>query len=39
VSDRPVRVVLDTSAIMAYVHGSIDVGEVIAEVDDELMSD
>ena len=34
-SDRPVRVVLDTSAIVAYTHGSIDVGEVIAEVDDE----
>jgi predicted nucleic acid-binding protein len=27
--------VLDTSAIIAYTHGSIDVGEVIAEVDDE----
>jgi predicted nucleic acid-binding protein len=36
VSDRPVRVVLDTSAIIAYTHGSIDVGEVIAEVDDEF---
>jgi predicted nucleic acid-binding protein len=35
VSDRPVRVVLDTSAIIAYTHGSVDVGEVIAEVDDE----
>jgi hypothetical protein len=36
VSDRPIRVVLDTSAIVAYTHGSIDVGEVIAEVDDEV---
>jgi predicted nucleic acid-binding protein len=35
VSGRPVRVVLDTSAIIAYTHGSMDVGEVIAEVDDE----
>ncbi len=34
-SGRPVRVVLDTSAIIAYTDGSIDVGEVIAEVDDE----
>jgi hypothetical protein len=36
VSDRPIRVVLDTSAIIAYAQGSsIDVGEVITEVDDE----
>jgi predicted nucleic acid-binding protein len=35
VSDRSVRVVIDTSAIIAFTHGSIDVGEVIAEVDDE----
>lgn len=34
-SDRPVRLVLDTSAIIAYTHGSIDVGETIAEIDDE----
>ncbi|HEY6592647.1 MAG TPA: hypothetical protein VI011_00865 [Asanoa sp.] len=32
---RQVRIVLDTSAIVAYTRGSIDVGEVIAEVDDE----
>jgi len=30
-----VRVVLDTSAVLAFAHGSIDVGEVLAEVDDE----
>jgi predicted nucleic acid-binding protein len=35
VNDRPIRIVLDTSAIIAYTHGSIDVGEVIAEIDDE----
>jgi hypothetical protein len=35
VSDRPVRVILDASAIVAYARGSIDVGETIAEVDDE----
>lgn len=34
-SDRPVRVLLDASAIVAFTRGSIDVGEVIAEVDDE----
>jgi len=36
VSDRPVRVVLDTSSIIAYAQGtSVDVGEVMAEIDDE----
>jgi hypothetical protein len=35
VTDRPVKVVLDTSAIVAFTRGSIDVGEVIAEIDDE----
>ena len=34
-SDRPVQVLLDTSAIVAFTRGSIHVGEVIAEVDDE----
>jgi predicted nucleic acid-binding protein len=34
-SDRSIRIVLDTSAIVAFTRGSIDVGEVIAEVDDE----
>lgn len=34
-SDRPIRVVLDTSAIVAYTRESINVGEIIAEVDDE----
>lgn len=32
---RPLRVVLDTSAIVAYTHGSVHVGEVLAEVADE----
>jgi hypothetical protein len=35
VSTRPIRILLDASAITAYTRGSIDVGEVIAEVDDE----
>ncbi len=34
-SDRPVQVLLDASAIVAFTRGSIHVGEVIAEVDDE----
>lgn len=34
-SDRPVRVILDASAIIAFTRGSIDVGETIAEVNDE----
>ncbi|MEU3455307.1 hypothetical protein ABZ671_17175 [Micromonospora sp. NPDC006766] len=32
---RPVRLVLDTSAIVAFTSASIPVGELIAEVDDE----
>ncbi|MEU1813251.1 hypothetical protein [Micromonospora aurantiaca (nom. illeg.)] len=32
---RPVRLVLDTSAIVAFTGGSVPVGELIAEVDDE----
>ena len=35
-SDRPVHVILDASAIVAFTRGAIDVGETIAEVDDEL---
>jgi hypothetical protein len=36
VSDRPVHVLLDASAIVAFCRGtSVDVGEVIGEVDDE----
>jgi len=35
VSDRPIRVLLDASAIVAFTRGSIDVGETIAEVNDE----
>jgi hypothetical protein len=34
-SDRPLRILLDASAIIAFTWESIDVGEVIAEVDDE----
>jgi hypothetical protein len=37
-SDRPVRILLDASAIVAFTRESIDVGEVIAEVDDEYAS-
>lgn len=33
--DRPIRIVLDASAIVAFSRGSIHAGEVIAEVDDE----
>lgn len=33
--DRPVQVLLDASAIVAFTRSSIHVGEVIAEVDDE----
>lgn len=32
-----IRLVLDTSAVTAYAHESVDVGEVIAEVTDEGM--
>jgi hypothetical protein len=35
VTARPIRIVLDTSAIVAYTHGSIDVGETLAEVQEE----
>jgi hypothetical protein len=34
-TQRPIRVLLDASAIVAFTRGSIDVGEVIAEVADE----
>ena len=34
-SDRPVKVILDASAIVAFTRGSINVGEVLAEVNDE----
>jgi hypothetical protein len=34
-SGRPVRVLLDASAIIAFSRESLDVGEVIAEVDEE----
>ncbi len=33
--NRPVQLVLDTSAIVAFAAGSIAVGELIAEIDDE----
>jgi hypothetical protein len=32
---RPIQLVLDTSAITAFTSGSIAVGELIAEIDDE----
>jgi len=35
VNDPTVRLVLDTSAVLAYADGSIDLGEVITEVVDE----
>jgi hypothetical protein len=35
VNGRRVNVVLDTSAVVAYTQGSIDVGEVMVEVNDE----
>jgi predicted nucleic acid-binding protein len=35
VTEPAVRVVLDASAIIAFTRGSVDVGEVIAEVADE----
>ncbi|WP_431977588.1 hypothetical protein [Micromonospora haikouensis] len=34
-SDRPIRIVLDASAILAFCRESIHVGEVIAEITDE----
>lgn len=34
-SDRPLRVVLDATAVTAFCRGSISVGEVLAEVEDE----
>jgi hypothetical protein len=35
VSDRPVKVILNASAIAAFTRGTVDVGEVIAEINDE----
>jgi hypothetical protein len=35
VSDRPVQILLDASAITAFTRRSVDVGEILAEVDDE----
>ena len=32
---RPIRLVFDTSAIVAFTRGSIHVGELLAEIDDE----
>ena len=34
-TDRPIRLLLDTSAILAYTRGSIEVGELLSEVSDE----
>jgi hypothetical protein len=35
VTDRPIHLILDTSAIIAYTHGSVAVGELLIEVDDD----
>jgi hypothetical protein len=35
VTDLPLRAVLDTSAVLAFAAGSIDVGETIGEIADE----
>jgi hypothetical protein len=35
VSDRPVQIIFDSSAIVAFTRGSLDVGEVLHEVGDE----
>jgi len=35
VTGRPIRAVLDTSAVVAYAGGSISVGELLAEIADE----
>lgn len=34
-SERPIRIVLDASAIVRFTLGSIDVGEVLSEINDE----
>lgn len=34
-TDRPIKIIFDTSAITAFTRSSIDVGEVLAEVNDE----
>lgn len=34
-TDWPVRLVLDTTAVLAFTRGSIHVGEVLAELTDE----
>ena len=34
-TDRPIRLIFDTSAIVAFTRQSIHVGEVLAEVADE----
>jgi hypothetical protein len=35
-SDRPLRIILDTSAVIAYTEQSVDVGEVMSEIEDEV---
>jgi len=35
VSDRPIRAILDTTAVVAYARGRVSVGEVLAEITDE----
>ncbi len=34
-SDRPIRIILDTSAIIGFCRSSVHVGEVLTEVNDE----
>jgi hypothetical protein len=34
-TDRPIHMILDTSAIIAYLRGSVDVGETLGAVRDE----
>ncbi|MCA2214453.1 PIN domain-containing protein [Jidongwangia harbinensis] len=34
-TERPVHIILDTSAIIACTRGSVDVGETLSEIDDE----
>jgi hypothetical protein len=37
VTDRPIRIVFDRSAVLAYTRETLAVGELLAELDDELV--
>ena len=37
-TDRPIRLILDTSAILAFARGSVDVGETLREVGDDSLA-